>query len=139
MKRTGLEFAPGTTDACKQLVAKIFDPGTLLEAYRTKRIDLKTGDLVLVGSDYDPTLKVMKRLDYVEVIKRGIEQRTGRPGKVPALFEVLVHQTAHKIVQIPFDDDAFWLVVARGDQQLPILCAVFVTHYEVADQPSAAS
>ena len=135
MIRVGLDFAPGTTDPCKQLVARVFDPGELLEAYRTKRIDLKTGDLVLVGSDYDPTLKVVKRLDYVEIIKRGIETRTGRPGKVPALFEVLEHQTAHKIVKLPFDSDAFWLVVARGDQQLPILCAVFATQYDVADQP----
>lgn len=138
MNRTGLEFAPGTTEHCKQLVAKVFDPGLLLEAYRTRRFDLKTGDLVLIGSDYDPTLKVMKRLDYVATIKRGIEARTGRPGKVPPLFEVLEHQTAHKVAQLPFDDDAFWLVVARN-QQLPILCAVFVTHYQVESQPAAAS
>jgi hypothetical protein len=134
MLKTGLEFAPGTTEDCKQLVAKLFDPGTLLASYRAKRIDLKTGDLVLVGSSYDPTLKVIKRLDYVEIIKRGIEKRTERPGKMPALFEVLEHQTAHKIVKLPFEHDAFWLVVARGDQELPILCAVFVTQYEVATE-----
>ena len=121
MIRTTLDFAPGTTEPCKQLVMQSFDPATLLEAYRGKRIDLRTGDLVLVGSTYDPTLKAVKRLDYVEIVKRGIEQRTGRPGKMPAIFEVLEHQTAHKIVQLPFDSVAFWLVVARGDQELPIL------------------
>lgn len=139
MIKTGLEFAAGTTDDCKQLVARIFDPGTLLKAYRAMRIDMKTGDLVVIGSDYDQTIKVVKRMEYVEIIKRGIEKRTGRPGKVPALFEVLVHQTAHKIAKLPFEHDAFWLVVARGDQQLPILCAVFMTQYEVENQPAVAN
>jgi len=138
MLRTGLEFAPGTTDDCKQLIARIFAPGDLLEAYRSKRIELRTGDLVIVGSDYDPTLKVIKRLDYVEVIKRGVEKRTGRPGKVPQLFEVLAHRTAHHVAQLPFESDAFWLMVARGDQQLPILCAVFAAQYEET-QPAAVS
>ena len=139
MLRTSLEFAAGTTDDCKRLVARVCDPGRLLEAYRAMRIEMKTGDLVLTGSDFDPTIKVVKRLEYVEIIKRGIEKRTGRPGKVPPLFAVLEHQTAHKIAKLPFEHDAFWLVIARGEQELPILCAVFVTQLELEDQPAIAN
>lgn len=126
MLSTGLEFAPGTTDECKHLVRRLFQPGELLSAYRTARQTFKTGDLVLRVSEHDPSgFEAEPRIDYVRRIKE-------LTGKMPMLMSGVATRSAHGVAQLPFESDAMWLVVVRGTQAVPIMCVVFATPYELA-------
>jgi hypothetical protein len=124
MLKTGLEFAPGTTDECKGLVARLFPPGDILSAYRTARRTFGTGDLVVSVSESDPSgFEAEPRTAY---LKRLRDTR----GAVPMLMRGLADRSAHGVVQLPFESDAMWFVVVRGMQAVPIMCVLFASPYE---------
>jgi len=128
MLGTALEFAAGTTDDCKRLVTHLFqDPGAVLGAYRVAREQFRTGDLVLVTAEHDPSgFEATPRPHYVERLRTGL----GRDGaKLLAVLGV-AHQSAHKIASLPWESDAFWLVVNRKDA-LPVMVVLFAAPYAV--------
>lgn len=129
MLKTGLEFAKGTTETNQRLIAQLYSPGDILAAYRAKRLELKTGDLILIGSDTEQGFKGFRRLEYVAHLKRQLAEM-GRPATLPQLYEVIEHRSAHQIVQLPFESDAFWLFVARGNQNLAVMVAMYASPYE---------
>lgn len=128
MLKTGLEFAPGTTDECKRLIGGLFPPTDILSAYRTARSAFNTGDLVVSVSEHDPSgFEAEPRSAYV---KRLRDTR----GAVPLLMQGLAERSAHGIVQLPFEADAMWLIVVRGMQAVPVMCVIYATPYEVAGE-----
>ena len=125
---TGLEFAPGTTDECKRLVAKLFQPGEILGAYKQARAAFQTGDLVLVVAEQNPEgFNVEPRIAYLKRLRQtlGVHARK----TMPALG--ISHKSAHSVVQLPFEDDAMWLIITRG-QEMPAMIVLFTTPYQVA-------
>jgi hypothetical protein len=132
MFRTGLDFAPGTTDACKKLVGSLFTPTELLSAYRAARQNFATGDLVLTVSEKDPSgFEATPRIAYVKTAKN----LRGKKG-LPMLMRGL-EQSAHAIVSLPFESEAMWLIVNRGLQQVPVMCVLFATQFEVSEAATA--
>lgn len=126
--KKGLEFAPGTTEECKRLVARLFTPTDLFSAYRIGRTAFKTSDLVLVASDRDLSgLEAQPRVSYLSDLRMALGHHA--PKTLPALG--IAQQSAHAVVKLPFESDAMWLVVSRG-QEMPIMCVIFATPYEVA-------
>lgn len=122
--KTGLEFAPGTTDECKKLVGRLFQPGDILGAYRIARETFKTNDLVLIASEQDPSgFDAEPRNEYV--------RRASGPGGVPLLMRRLAADSAQTVMMLPADADAVWLVIARGSQAVPVMCVIFATPYEI--------
>lgn len=127
MFQTGLEFASGTTNDCKRLVAKLFPPGEILGAYRQARSALGTGDLVLVTEEADPSgFQAMPRVEYVKKIKGAMGHLARKT--LPALG--IAQRSAHGVAQLPFESDAMWLVVVRG-QEIPVMCVIFAIPHEV--------
>jgi hypothetical protein len=126
MLGTALEFAPGTTDDCKRLVARLFqDPGVVLGAYRMARQRFRTGDIVLVTAEADPSgFEATPRTHYVSRLRQGL----GRGGA--KMLEVLgvAHQSAHKVASLPWESDAFWLIINRQDA-LPVMVVLFAAPY----------
>ena len=123
MLGTALEFAPGTTDDCKKLVVRLFQPGELLGAYRAARARFQTGDLVLETAEYDPSgFKATPRMHYVETLRR---DRNGAK-MLDAL--TIAHQSAHKVASLPWESDAFWLVVNLRDA-MPVTIVLFAAPY----------
>ena len=134
MHRTGLDFAPGTTDASKQLVGGLFEPGQLFSAYRAAREQFGTGDLVLTISEQDPSgFEAVTRAGYVKNAKRVLGEKP-----LPMLMRGLVEKSAQGVMSLPFESDAMWLIVARGPQAVPIMCVLYATPYEVPDTADAA-
>lgn len=126
MFKTGLEFAPGTTDDSKKLVASLFQPGEILSAYKTARGTLKTGDLVLVVSESDPSgFRAEPRTDYLRRLRQSLGANAART--MPALG--INSKSAHSVVQLPFDSDAFWFIVTRG-QEMPAMCVLYAMPYQ---------
>jgi hypothetical protein len=126
MLGTALEFAPGTTDDCKRLVAQLFqEPGVVLGAYRTARERFRTGDVVLVTAEHDPSgFEAMPRTHYVERLRDGL----GRNGSKLLAVLGLAHQSAHKVASLPWESDAFWLIVNRKDA-LPVMVVLYAAPY----------
>jgi hypothetical protein len=125
MLKTGLEFAPRTTEECKKQIERLFTQGEIFSAYRAAREQIKTGDLVLLTSEENPTkFEAWERAKYIQHIKQ-------TRGKVPALFGGMASRSAHGVVQLPFEADAMWLVVAR-EHQVPTMTVIFALPYEVA-------
>ena len=128
MISTGLEFAPGTTEDCKRLVARLFQPGEILGAYREGREKFKTGDLVLLVSESDPSgFAVEPRIAYVKRLREALGANAKKT--LPVLG--IAQKSAHGVVRLPFETDAMWLVIARG-KDMPSMCVLFTTPYEVA-------
>jgi hypothetical protein len=126
MLGTGLEFAPGTTDDCKKLVARLFKPSEILGAYRYARASLKTGDLVMVGSESDPAgFNVEPRTEYLKRLRQVLGAKAPRT----MLALGIAHKSAHGVAQLPFESDAMWLIITRG-KEMPIMCVLFTTPYE---------
>ena len=126
MIRTGLEFAPGTTDDCKQLVGRLFQPGEILGAYRAGRQQFRSGDLVLLAAEDDPSgFAVKPRAEYVREIRQSMGARA------PAMLRVLTmaSKSAHQVARLPFEADAMWLVIARR-QAIPVMVVLFAAPYE---------
>lgn len=126
MLKTGLEFAPGTTDDCKRLVAGLFQPGEILGAYKQARAAFKTGDLVLVVAQSNPDgFNIEPRIAYLKRLRQVLGAHASRT--MPALG--INEKSAHKVVQLPFEADAMWLLVTRK-QEIPVMCVLFTTPYE---------
>lgn len=126
MIKTGLEFAPGTTNDCKRLVLRLFQPSDILGSYRTARQALKTGDLVLVTQERDPSgFEVMPRAEYVGKVRRAM----GSSGARMMHTLGVANKSAHGVVQMPFDSEALWLIVLRG-RELPIMCVLYAVPYK---------
>jgi hypothetical protein len=132
MIRTGLDFAPGTTDANKQLVGRLFEPAQLYGAYKAARQQFGTGDIVLSVSEQDPSgFEANTRAGYIRRIK------AAGGGRVPMLMGGLVEKSAQAIVRLPFESDAMWLIIVRGPKEVPVMCVLHATPYEV-ESPAAA-
>jgi hypothetical protein len=128
MLQTGLEFAPGTTEDCKRLIDRLFEPGDILAAYKAGRQAFHTGDLVMVGSEADPSgFNVEPRTAYLKRLRQVLGSKASKT--MPALG--IANKSAHSIVQLPFEADAMWLIITRG-QEIPIMCVLFTTPYEVS-------
>ncbi len=128
MLKTGLEFAPGTTDDCKRLVAQLFQPSEILGAYRAARDALKTSDLVLVASESNPSgFNIEPRLEYVGRIRQAMGANASNT--IPVLG--IAQKSAHGVMRLPFESEALWLVIVRG-RDMPVMCVLFTTPYEVA-------
>jgi hypothetical protein len=128
MLQVSLEFAPGTTDDCKRLVEKLFQPGEILGAYRQARGLFKTSDLVLAVSEKDPSgFRVEPRMVYLETLRRALGLHA--PKMMNAL--VIAQRTAHAVVKLPFESEAMWLIVSRG-KELPVMCVIYSLAFEQA-------
>lgn len=126
MLQTGLEFAPGTTDDCKKLIAKLFKPEEILGAYRQARSTFKMGDLVLVGSESDPSgFNIEPRTAYLKRLRQVLGVHAPRT----MLALGIANKSAHAVVQLPFESDAMWLVITRG-REMPVMCVLFTSPYE---------
>ena len=133
MLKVGLEFAPGTSDDCKRLVGSLFGPDELLGAYREARGTFSTGDIVLVTSEQDPSgFNAMTRIEYVKHVRAGLGA-TNAAKMLPVL--TIANKSAHKVVRLPFDEEAFWLVINRRGA-VPVMAVLFTTPYET-EKPSA--
>lgn len=127
MLQTGLEFAPGTTDDCKKMVARLFQPNDILGSYRHARGKFRTGDLVMVGSESDPSgFNVEPRTAYIKRLRQALGSHAPRT----MLSLGVANQSAHSVVKLPFEADAMWLIITRG-KEMPIMCVLFTTPYEM--------
>jgi len=123
MRKTGLEFAPGTTDDCKRLVGKMFKPDELFGAYRNARAEFGTTDIVLYTSDQDPAIHGGTRWQYAMHLKNVFKERASE-------FRLWKH-SAQSVMLLPKESDAFWLVVDIRGADYPIMCVIYATPYEV--------
>ena len=134
MLATGLDFAPGTTDASKKLIGGLFTPTELFSAYRAARKTFNTGDLVLTVSEQDPSgFQADTRAGY---IKKAMRVLGSKP--MPIFMRGLVRQSAQGVMSLPFESDAMWFVVVRGLQAVPVMCVLYATPYEMSDTADAA-
>ncbi len=134
MLKTGLEFAPGTTDDCQALVGKLFTPTDILASYRAARAQFKTGDIVLIASESDPSgFSAKTRMTFVKEMRDGLD---GKP--MPFIARALAERTAHAIVKLPFTSEAMWLVITRH-QGIPVMCVIYATPYETASASTPES
>ena len=135
MHGTGLDFDPRTTDASKALVGRLFTPTQIFSAYRDAREKLGTGDLVLTVSEQDPSgFQADPRAGY---IKKAVRMLGAKP--MPIFMRGLVQQSAQEVMQLPFESDAMWFIVARGLQEVPVMCVLYATPYEASDIADSAA
>lgn len=127
MRKTGLEFGRGTTEACKKVIAQLgLQPGEILQQYRAARDIAKTGDLVLQVSDSDPSaIKAEPRLECVRRLKQIYGSRP-----IPLLMR-RIEESAHKVVEMPFEAEAMWFIVHRGQKDAPVMCVIYAVSYDV--------
>lgn len=134
---TSLEFAAGTTDDCKRLVAGLFQPGDVLAAYREARRRLGTADVVLVAAEYDASgFEATARRQYVARLREGL-----RDGNRLVSVLGIAQRSAREVASLPRGAEAFWLVVNRR-QALPVMVVLFAAPYAMggdAREPSVAN
>ena len=122
MLKTGLEFAPGTTEECKRLVGKI-PPASILMAYRTARENHKSTDIVLVMMpDESEDIHGGPRLEYAKHLTRVFGARAAAFG--------VYDKSAHSVMKLPGDSEAMWLVIDIRGADLPIMCVIYATPYK---------
>ncbi len=120
MLQIGLDFAPGTTDDCKKLVRNI-SPDDLFNAYRLGRHSYNTGDLVVVVDNEDhENFQAWPRSEYV---KRAVHNEAFTIAK----------QSAHQVMLLPAESDAFWLVVEVRQLQIPVMCVLHAVRNKKVD------
>ena len=120
--KTGLEFAPGTTDDCKRVVGRMFKPADLLGAYKEAKSKFNTRDIVLVASDHGPEIHYFKRIEYaMKVLRPALGRR--------AVELRLWGDSAQTVMRLPADSDAFWLIVDLEGAEVPIMCVIFAVPY----------
>lgn len=125
MIKTGLEFARGTTDDAKALIARLFTPEQILGAYREASVVFGIKDLVLSAAEGDPSgFDAAPRTAYAARLRRAL----GAQGAAMASSITLLETSAQQVVQLPADSDAVWLVIVRG-QDLPCMIVIYVTPY----------
>jgi hypothetical protein len=122
MLKTGLEFAPGTTDDSKRLIHKLLTPESILTAYRTARSECRTGDIVLHMSDQDPIIRGGTRIEFCKHLQE-------RFGKAASGFRMWQH-SAHAVMKLPKDSEALWLVIEANGLDVPVMCVIYATPYE---------
>lgn len=128
----GLEFASGTTEDSKRLVAGLFQPGEILGAYRQGRTRFKTSDLVMVASQSEASgFNVEPRIAYLKRLRQNLGSHASRT--MPALG--ITDKSAHAVAQLPFESEAMWLIVTRG-KELPVMCVLYVLPYETTTAPN---
>lgn len=125
MWKKELAWAHGTDPECKMAIGRLLKPGEILGLYQRARAAFGTGDLVLLVTDDGPC--IMTRSKCVENLKRSLGAR--------ALEFTMAHESAHKVVQLPVEDDAMWVVVDMTNQFVPPT-VVFAIPYEIFDNPS---
>lgn len=121
MLKTGLEFAPGTTDDCKRQIGRMYTPEAILNAYRTARMASGTGDVVLVGTDQSPEIHGGSRMEYCAHLKQVFGPRA-------RAFKMWAHSAA-SILKLPAEADAMWFVLDIRNVDLPIMCVIFALPY----------
>jgi hypothetical protein len=126
MLGTGLEFATGTTEDCQRLVARLFQrPEEVLDRYRTARKLHRTSDLVLVTAEHDPSgFDTLPRARYIHRLRIGL----GRDGDAMIAALGIAHRSAHQVVSLPRESDAFWLIINRKSA-MPVMVVLFAAPY----------
>lgn len=122
MLKTGLTFAPGTTEDCKKLVSRLHTPVSLLGAYRQAREQSGSTDIVLAISDQVPHIEYATRLEYCKHLKQLF-------GEKASAF-TLWHVSAQSYLKMPQEDEAMWVVVQISGVELPPICAIHAIPYE---------
>lgn len=122
MLKTGLTFAPGTTEDCKKLVSRLHTPVSLLGAYRRAREQFGSTDIVLAVSDQVPHIEYATRLEYCKHLK----QLFGEKASAFALW----HLSAQSILKLPKEGEAMWVVVQIGGAEIPSMCVIHAIPYE---------
>ena len=118
-----LDFAPGTTDDCKRLVQQHLTPNDLFDAYRLARHTYSSGDIVLVIAAHDP--EIINGFPRSEYIKSAL----GRNTRAQLAVLGIANRSAHQVMMLPADSDAFWLVIEKRGQ-LPIMVVLHATRHE---------
>lgn len=132
MLATALEFAPNTSEGAQKLILGMFDPQYLLTSYREARRQHKTGDLVFMCPNTDPeNLFVGTRAEMRMHLQRILGPRAHE-------FK-LVHESAHKAVQLPSEMEAFWLVVEVPGQDMPCMTVLYAIKYDNSSTMGEAS
>lgn len=121
--RTGLEFAPNTTEDCKKLIGRLHTPASILGAYRAAREQFGTTDVVLAASDQVGHIEFMPRRTYCEHLK----QLFGDKAQGFKMWST----SAQTIMKLPRDSEAMWFVVDVSGADLPIMCVIYATPYKV--------
>lgn len=127
MHQTNIDFAPGTPQEYQKIVQLLGPPSNLYTAYRIARAEYKTGDVVLVVGVQEP--EVVDKFPRDEYVKRALSKLTPAQRKVCTI----VHKSAHQIMKLPFESDAFWLVVEIDRTVAPITCVMHATRSVKAD------
>lgn len=128
MLKTGLEFAQGTTDECKKLIARLFKAEEILGAYRHAKTQLGTEDIVLAVSEQDPSgFNAMTRREWVKRLK----QVMGSKGASTLRALTIASKSAHSVARLPIESgmDALWLVVSRGREAVPTMAVLYSVPY----------
>jgi len=123
----GIEFANGTTDACKNLVARLFKPTELFGAYRMGRQQHLTSDLVLVTSEADPSgFECWPRTEYTAKILGNMNAAAASAMRAGL---TMAHKSAHEVMQVPWEDNAWWLVILRREA-IPVMVLMHASEHE---------
>lgn len=126
MIRTGLEWAPGTTEESKLAIARLFKPDEILNAYRDARRQHKTGDLVLVATDQSPDILGGPRTEYLKHLRHLYGDRARE-------FKMW-NSPAHGVVKLPFESNAWWFVLHVSDAPIQIMAVIYESPFEVVEE-----
>lgn len=116
MLRTGIDFAPNTTAACKRQVAML-PPDAILDAYREARKTCGTSDIVLHVHDQSPDISGGTR----EAFKAHLRRVFGPRAQEFKMYS----ESAHAHMRLPQEAEAMWFVVEVSGADVPIMCVLF--------------
>jgi len=117
---TELAYGRGTPPQMQHLLNRMCNPASLLDAYRSSREALGTGDLVIAINALDPSrFQIEPRSVVIERM-----QRLARPG-APRLISGLEQMSAHEAERLPAEEDAMWVIILRGEKEMPAACVVY--------------
>ena len=122
MLKTGLTFAPGTTEDCKKLVGRLHTPVSLLGAYRRACEQFGSTDIVLAISDQVPHIEYATRFEYCKHLKRLF-------GDKASAFKMW-HVSAQSILKLPKEGEAMWVVAQINGAEVPSMCVIHAIPYE---------
>lgn len=113
-----LEFGPNTAEAHKKVVYGLFAARQLRTAYRIARREHNTADLVLVCPNLDPNEIFAGSRSSMSV---HLQEQFKFP--VPLM-------SAHSMVKLPVDHDAFWLIIPLPKCEIPLMVVLYALAYE---------
>lgn len=121
----GLQFAQGVSREVQIAIARMFPepqgPKDLLGAYRQAQASYGTNDIVLVVAAHDPELITsFPRAEYVRAALKGEARQKER----------VARESAHQIVRIPAEGDAFWLVIEDRKLPIPVMSVLYTVPYK---------